>query len=31
MKHPGSTTDDVVDYVRRVTRKKPYKHARWYE
>ena len=23
MKHPGSTTDDVVDYVRPVTRKKP--------
>ena len=23
MKHPGSTTDDMVDYVRPVTRKKP--------
>ena len=23
MKHPGSTTDDLVDYVRPVTRKKP--------
>ena len=23
MKHPGSTTDDMVDYVRLVTRKKP--------
>ena len=24
MKHPGSTTDDMVDYVRPVTRKKSY-------
>ena len=23
MKHPGSTTDDLVDYIRPVTRKKP--------
>ena len=23
MKHPGSTVDDIVDYVRPVTRKKP--------
>ena len=31
MKHAGSTTYDMVDYVKPITRKKPYNHARWYE
>lgn len=33
MKHQGSTTDDMVDYVKPVTLKKAscYNHAPWYE